>query len=211
MKALSLFQSRGITGSKSEVKSPFLILTPHLIVRSLVYHDKSVIMQSMKESLSSLHMWLPWMEEFPDMNDYIAICDTLYKEAENREIHHFTVFHHEKFIGMCSLMDVNVKNSTAYLGFWCRILQNDVDFGEAINAVLRYCFEQTSIEEFFIPCVMGNYVNEAVAKSLNFKLQRVDILHGKQIKLFRITDISDLPTLYIRWLSEPTSILPTVE
>lgn len=211
MRSFSQLPMQDKVGPRPEIKMPFLVLTPNLIVRSMTSHDKPQMMESLKHSLTNLHMWFPWIDTHPDVEEYINICDTLYRETENKDAYHFIVFHHEVMIGMCSVLDVNIERNSAYLGYWCRYIEEGINFGEAINAILRYCFEQTPIEEFLIPCLVGNFNNELIAKELNFKLRSIDLINGKQIKIFKMSDISDLPTISIKWLSEPTSLLLAVE
>ena len=46
-------------------------------------------------------------------------------------------------------------------------------------------------------------MNELAAKELNFKLKSINLINAMQIKMFKISKISDLPPLEIHWVDEP--------
>lgn len=186
-----------------EFKLPFLIITPNLIIRPLIHQDKAVITDAIKQSLKVLHMWLPWVDTPPKMDEYTSICERFYVEAETKQAYHFVVYHNENFLGMCSLVEVDLSKGIAQLGFWCKVTSEDENFIEAVNAVLRYGFEQARIKDFYVPCVVGNYMNELAAKELNFKLKSINLINGLQIKMFKISKLADLPELEIHWVDEP--------
>lgn len=199
----SVVKNFALDAESSEFKLPFLILTPNLIVRPLIHQDKAVISEAIKQSLKVLHMWLPWVETHPELEEYNVICDKFYSEAEANQAFHFVVYHNENFLGMCSLVEVDLDKGIAQLGFWCKVTSDEENFIEAVNAVLRYGFEQAKIKDFYVPCVVGNYMNELAAKELNFKLKSINIISGMQIKMFKISRLSDLPALEIHWVDEP--------
>lgn len=187
-------------GSSTEkcdtINMPFLIITKNLIIRPLVKQDQAVVMEAIRESLQSLQMWLPWTDTFPSVNEYASICQKFYTEAQEQLAYHFVVYQNEVFMGMCSLMDVDLKQGLAKLGYWCRTNSvNQNYFIEAINAKLRYSFEKIGLKEIYIQCMVGNFVSELAAKELNFRLQSVDLIDGKQFKLYKIESSAVLPEL----------------
>ena len=201
--ATSVVRNIALETKPLEFKIPFLILTPNLIVRPLVHQDKTVISEAIRQSLKTLHMWLPCVETHPGVEEYTSICDKLYYEAEHKQAFHFVVYQNENFLGMCSLVEVDLEKGLAQLGFWCKVTTDEENFIEAVNAVLRYGFEQARIKDFYVPCVVGNYMNELAAKELNFKLKSINLINGMQIKMFKISQLSDLPALEIHWVDEP--------
>lgn len=175
---------------------PFLIVTQNLIIRPLIKQDKKEVSDAIHESLKSLHMWLPSSEKVPSEDEYYNICTNFYTEAEEQTAYHFVVYQNEKFMGMCSLLEVSLAKNTAKLNYWCRSNSDNQNyFIEAINGLLRYALETSVIKAIYIDCVVGNFVNELAAKELNFKLQAVDIINGSQIKLYKIDNKDKLPQL----------------
>ena len=152
--ATSVVKKLALEVKSLEFKLPFLILTPNLIVRPLIYQDKTVISEAIKQSLKVLHMWLPWVDAHPDIEEYTSICDKFYSEAEQNQAFHFIVYHNENFLGMCSLVEVDLDKGIAQLGFWCKVTSDEENFIEAVNAVLRYGFEQAKIRDFYVPVLL---------------------------------------------------------
>lgn len=178
------------------IELPFLIITKNLIIRPLIKQDRAVVMEAIRESLPSLEMWLPWADTFPSVNEYASICQKFYAEAHEQLAYHFVVYQNEVFMGMCSLIEVNLKHGLAKLGYWCRTNSEDKSyFIEAINAVLHYSFEKIGIKEIYIQCLVGNFVSELAAKKLNFHLRSVELIEGQQIKLYKIDNNTALPAL----------------
>ncbi len=186
---------------------PFLILTRDLIIRPLLSQDKTIVHQSIKESLRNLKMWLPWVDEKPKLEDGDKITEKFYFQAENNQAYHFAVYKNEHFMGMCSFYDTDYKAMSTHLGYWCREEQNSgEEFIEAINAILRYGFEEAGIKEFSISCIVGNYTSELAAKQMNFKLQGIHLIKNKQIKVFKINNVLQLPKIEVQWVKDPNEV-----
>jgi len=178
------------------IKLPFLIVTQNLIIRPLIKQDKKEMMEAIRDSLSNLQMWLPWSDKRPPTNEFVTICQNFYSEMEENLAYHFVVYQNDKFMGMCSLMNVDLKSRSARLGYWCRQNSDNQDyFIEAINGLLRYALESSTLKEIYIECIVGNYLSELTAKELHFKLQSVDLIHNKQIKLYKFDNLQSLPEL----------------
>lgn len=182
---------------------PFLILTKDLIIRPLLSVDRQEVSASIKESLDNLKMWLPWADSVPNAQEGVKIADKYFEQAEAGEAYHFIVYQNEKFMGMCSYIEHDVVGKTAHLAYWCRNnAQNEDYFIDAVNAVLNYAFKELGLIGFSISCIVGNFLSEEIAKALNFKLQGIHIIKGKQIKLFKITNTTRLPELEVNWVKD---------
>lgn len=180
------------------INMPFLIVTQNLIIRPLLKQDRNEIMQAIRASLSNIHMWLPWTDKIPLVNEFANICQTFYDEAEQHYAYHFVVYQNEKFMGMCSLAEVDITKRCARLDYWCRSSLNNPDyFIEALTGILKYTFESSDLEQIYINCMVGNYMSEIAAKKLNFKLTGVELINNTQIKLYSINNATPLPSLDI--------------
>ncbi len=192
-----------IADVEQQLALPFLILTNDLIIRPLLTQDKTIVNNTVKESLKDLKMWLPWVDEKPKLEDADKISQKFYYQAERKEAYHFSVYKNETFLGMCSFYDTNYSTMTTNLGYWCREGGNSgEEFINAINAILRYGFEVAGISEFSISCIVGNYTSEVAAKKMNFKLQGIHLIKHKQIKIFKISSPEQLPELNVQWIKD---------
>lgn len=191
---------------QNKVKLPFLILTENLIIRPLLNQDYDVVLDSIKESLKEIKMWLPWLDSVPDENHYISLTRTLFDEATAGTSCHFCIYHNENFLGMCSYSDLNNAEQTLKVGFWCRSnTEYDYSFVNAVTSVLKYGFAHCKVKKYHIPCVVGNYLSELIAKQLNFKLKSLDFVGNKQIKHFYMDNIDNLPQLEMRIIEQPSA------
>jgi RimJ/RimL family protein N-acetyltransferase len=192
-----------INSAEQQITLPFLILTNDLIIRPLLSQDKTVVNNSIKECLKDLKMWLPWVDDKPKLEDADKISQKFYYQAEKQEAYHFAVYRNETFLGMCSFYDTNYNNMSTNLGYWCREYNNSEEqFIDAINAIIRYGFEAAGIREFSISCIVGNYTSELAAKKMNFRLQGIHLIKNKQIKIFKISNASQLPAINVQWIKE---------
>jgi ribosomal-protein-serine acetyltransferase len=188
---------------EKEHQLPFLIVTPHFVIHPLIKQDKMQIIEALKESLKMLHMWLPWTDEAPTIHDSIALGEQFFTESLNFDAIHYVVYQNEKFMGMCSLSNYDIKSHSARLGYWCRAGAQQAElFVEAVNAIASYTFKNTPLRQLFTPCVVGNFVSEGVAKALNFALTSIELVRDRQIKIFKIDDHTLLPKLDYHWISD---------
>lgn len=185
---------------------PFLLLTNDLIIRPLLEQDQDSFESELKASINDIHTWLPWMEEKPSATSISLLTKEYFEQARNKTAYHYSVFKNDRFIGMCSFYQYNPEKKTVHLGYWCTFNNENEDyFIDAINALLRYSFKEIGIKEIEIPCVVGNFLAEKAAKLLNFKLQKIDIINYKQIKIFKISNELALPPVSLRWLADAQS------
>lgn len=191
------------TASSGSLELPFLILTKDLIIRPLINEDRSAVQASIKESLANLKMWLPWTDEIPSIEESVKISNKYFEQAESGEAYHYAVYQNEKFMGMCSYIEHDAVSKTAHLSYWCRSnAGNENYFIDAVNAVISYAFKELGLIGLSISCIVGNFLSEEVAKVLNFKLQGIHIVRSKQIKLFKITNTTQLPELEVNWVKD---------
>ncbi len=199
------------SGKDKLLTLPFLILTKDLIIRPLLSQDRRIVNTAIKESLKNLKMWLPWVDEKPKLEDADKISQKFYYQAEHNQAYHFAVYKNEHFMGMCSFYDTDYRSMSTHLGYWCREEQNSgEEFLGAINAILRYGFEEAGIKEFSISCIVGNYTSELAAKQMNFKLQGIHLIKNKQIKVFKINSILQLPQIEVQWIKDPSEMVVKV-
>ncbi len=159
----------------------------NITIKPLIKEDKTHVIEALRDSLKALHMWLPWADNMPSYNDSVQIGEQFFKESASLEAIHYTVYQNEILMGMCNLSNYDKESSSARLGYWFRSTSDDMSpFIEATQSIIRYAFENSSIRQLFIPCMVGNFVGESVAKSLNFTLLTIELVHNKQIKVFKI-------------------------
>lgn len=192
-----------VSENHKKLMNPFLILTKDLIVRPIVSYDESGITNGIRECLKSLQMWLPWMEEKPDPQDAPKIATKFFNQSKNDEAFHFAIYRNEELMGMCSFYEFDSKGMSAHMGYWCKNDRRNEDyFIDAINALVKYAFHAVGLLQLNISCLVGNFVSEAAAKKLHFKLQGIQLLNQKQIKLFLLTCNTPLPALNVSWITE---------
>ena len=182
---------------------PFLIVSSNFIIRPLINQDKVLIIEALRESLKMLHMWLPWTDDIPSHNDAVALGEQFFKESCNFTAIHYVIYQNEKLMGMCSLSNYDKLSNSARLGYWCRSNSEQSDqIAEAINAIASYTFQNTPLQKLFIPCIVGNFVNESIAKALNFTLLTIELTHDQQIKIFKIDSHTALPKVDFHWIKD---------
>jgi len=182
---------------------PFLLLTNDLIIRPLLDQDQDTFEKELRDNINQIHTWLPWMDEKPNYDSVATLTQEYFTQAKTKAAFHYSVFRNDRFIGMCSLYQYDDKDKSAHLGYWSTHDERNEDyFIDAINALLRYSFKEIGIRSVEIPCVVGNFVAEKAAKLLNFKLQKIDIINFKQIKIFQIFSEQTLPPVSLKWLAD---------
>ena len=205
-KANSVLQNQQEVGKKDPNFYPFLLLTNDLIIRPLLEQDQQTFEKELRDNINEIHTWLPWMDEKPTIDSINELTQEYYQQAKNKTAYHYSVFKNNRFIGMCRFYQYNPEKKIVHLGYWSTFNRNNEDyFIDAINALLRYSFKEIGIREIEIPCVVGNFLAEKAAKLLNFKLQKIDIINFKQIKVFQIGNELDLPPVSLRWLADAES------
>lgn len=194
------------TGKIADMMNPFLIISKDLIIRPIISYDESAITKGIAECLKNLQMWLPWMEEKPDVADAPKIAKKFYSQTSKKGTFHFAVYRNEELMGMISFYELDEKNLSSHMGYWCKNDKKNEDyFIDALNATVKYAFYGAGLLHINISCLMGNFISEAAAKKLNFKLQGIQLLNQKQIKLYLLTCNTQLPQLNVSWVVDPAT------
>ncbi len=169
--------------------APFLITTPNLILRPLLYQDIQTITSAINESLADLKMWLPWIANKPTQAESEQIATTFYQEAKEGKVCHLMVYNNQEFMGMASLYITEYDEQAATLGYWFKVITDasiSHIFMESLRATLQFAFNEWGMLKLTIPCVAGNFFNEIAAKELKFQLKRIDLTGGKSLKIYEL-------------------------
>lgn len=177
---------------------PFLITTPNLILRPLIYQDIQTITAAVNEGLADLKMWLPWIANQPNQAESEQIAKTFHQEAKEEKVCHLMVYNNQEFIGMVSLYNSENASQVVKLGYWFKVIADTSVshvFMESLRAILQFAFDEWGILKLTIPCVAGNFFNEVAAKELKFKLKRIDLVDGKSLKIYELKSFELINTI----------------
>jgi RimJ/RimL family protein N-acetyltransferase len=170
------------------IAEPFLITTPHLVLKPLRYQDMHIANSSIIKGINSIKMWLPWVVEHPKQAESAQISAGFQQEAKDGEAYHFMVYSQgdQEFIGMVSIYLENAIKKVIKLGYWFKEVSNSQVFIESIKTVLQFAFNELGVLKVIIPCVAGNFHSEIAAKELKFKLKRIEFVDGNSLKIYEL-------------------------
>jgi hypothetical protein len=157
------------------------LATNRVKIKSTSFWLAEQLIPTIIEALHDVEVWCPEEEGGSYEIDYPQIAQSLCQADSS---HSLAVLYKEQLIGMCILQRSENENVLT-LSFWCVKGPNTIDLLiEAILAVMKFASEKYSIEKFVLPILLGNYVQENIAKHLHFKLKNIEIHGTKQIKAY---------------------------
>ncbi len=185
-------QSSNARLAKQQIISlPFLITTKNLVLRPLLNEDIALITNAIDANLPELKRWLPGLGRDMQSIDSAQLAQYFYDEVKSNKANHLVVYNDHDFIGMVSLYDLSDNGLTVKLGYWFNTAAN-IDmagiFREALRAITQFAFDEWKVLTLIIPCVAGNFFNETTAKELKFKIKRIDLVGGKFIKIYELSN-----------------------
>lgn len=144
-----------------------LLHSPHFSFRPLVASDAPVMADAVRESASTVGLWLPWAHEhyaIADASTWIERCQHGWRERSSFE---FGIFERAsgRYIGGCGLNQLNYPNGFCNLGYWVRqSARRQGAATEAIGALSDFAFAALPFARIEIVVGVGNTASLGAAR-----------------------------------------------
>lgn len=139
---------------------------PPLVLRPFTTDDAPAFSSAVRESLASLHPWMPWAHEGYDEAAalaWFAICDA---SRANGTGYEFGLFNADdgRFLGGGGLNQINILHHFCNLGYWVRSsAQRQGVALAAVQALSRHAFDSLGLTRVEIVTAVGNHASYGVA------------------------------------------------
>lgn len=155
---------------------PNSIATERLLVRQYQPGDGASINAAALESHADLKMWLPWAQTIGTVEDTEMFIRTAMADWILRKHLAFGVFNKNDstFIAHIGLHDIDLLALNAQIGYWIRSSCAGQGYiTEAIRALIRFSFQELSMQRLEIRCDVENVKSRAVAERLGFEREGI--------------------------------------
>jgi len=156
-------------------------------LRALALSDADALFEAARESIAEIHPWMEWChpgykrEESAGWLEFQATA-----RDQGTEFTYAIVDGNDRFLGTCSLNQINRAHNFANLGYWLRTAATGR--GIAVAAVRRLqeiAFRENGLTRVEIVCAIGNVRSQRVAErsgALREGVLRNRLtLHGKPV------------------------------
>lgn len=148
------------------------ILAKNLMLRPLQEGDGKIIFEAIEESRTCLERWLPWPKQVKHWKDSEQFATDSYGSCKQKKSLNLGIFKNERFIGICGFNYFMWDIPSAEIGYWCRLSEQGKGYvKEAVNALVKYGFEDLGIKRQVINCLEDNRASAAIAEKLDFDLE----------------------------------------
>lgn len=193
---------------------PMPITTPRLLIRPPEPGDVTSLNAAILDSWDSLHEWMDWAREKPDMAESekhvkAAIQNWSLKKPDEPWLPLF-IFDKQTgdFIGATGYHHYNWDVPCLECGYWiCRTYSGQGLMTEAINAITQYAFKQLRVKRIAITCDVDNIPSRNIPERLHYVLEGV--LKSNRLKplsrevtdtlVFAKYSLDNLPPLSVAW------------
>lgn len=193
---------------------PMPIITPRLLIRPPEMHDVSSLNTAILDSWDSLHEFMDWAREKPDMTESERhIRESILNwSAKRQDEPWLPLFVFDKqtdnFIGATGYHHYNWDVPCIECGYWLNQKYSGKGLmTEAINAITQYAFRQLGVKRIAITCSIDNVRSRKIPERLHYVLEGV--LKANRLKpgsrevtdtlVFAKYSLDNLPSLYVTW------------
>ncbi len=155
-------------------KLPKMFETERLVLRSPRQGDGAEVNAAIREMYDDLHLWMPWADHVPTMEETEAHCCQSAKEYERGE--DFGIAAYRKSDGAFVLRsgfhprDWSVPRFE--IGYWCRKeYQGEGYVSETVRALTQTGFEIMGAKRLEIHCDARNLASRRVAERCGYRLE----------------------------------------
>jgi len=140
--------------------------TEEIRLRPLALSDADALFEAARESIQEIHPWMEWCH--PDYKREESVGWLEFQaaaRAQGTELTYAIVDRDDRFLGTCSLNQINRAHNFANLGYWLRT--SATGRGVAVEAVRRLreiAFDENRFTRVEIVCAIGNVRSQRVAE-----------------------------------------------
>jgi RimJ/RimL family protein N-acetyltransferase len=146
--------------------------TPRLELRPFRRRDVDALIEGVKDSLTDLERWLPWVHRRYGRADALRfIRDSSAAWVEGRA-HDFAIRFKERpdhHVGNISIWPTSQRERSGEMGYWIRTSETGAGIASEAGArVLQLGFEELGLHRVTLRIAVGNLRSERVAEKLGF-------------------------------------------
>lgn len=153
---------------------PDIIDTPRLLIRAPRPGDGAAANAAIRESFDELHLWMPWAQSLPSVEETEAYARHAAASWLTRRDLPLFVFRREDglLLGGSGLHHIDWSVPRLEIGYWLRTSQTGHGYmTECVQALTRFAFETLGAWRIEIRCDVRNTRSAAVAERAGYRLE----------------------------------------
>jgi RimJ/RimL family protein N-acetyltransferase len=188
---------------------PLPIITPRLLIRSMLPGDGVTAREAIVETFDQLHETMAWAKKVPTEEEAEIRARESYVEFLQRKDLQMIGFERDsgRLVVFTGLHRLDWQARTFEIGYWVRKSAQGQGYAtEVANALTRYAFEVLRARRVGIGHAEGNDASKAVIKKLAFpytcEFKSDEVVATGEVKdthFYTRTDMKGLPDLDVHW------------
>lgn len=153
---------------------PFQIETERLILRVPQNGDGKIINKAIRDSVTELRAWLPFVQELPSVEETEVNARNAYINFLKRDSFRFLIFHKHSnnFIGTTSLQSIDWDIPKCEIGYWINTRFSGNGYMiEAVKELTSFGLEHIKFRRIEIRCESTNLKSRSIPEKLGFVLE----------------------------------------
>ncbi len=151
-----------------------LVVDTQIKLELLDTHHAQALFEIASENRSHLGQWLPWLGYMQDVNFmHNFIRNSKLRIAEKQEFS-FVILFNETLVGRIGVYKLDHFNKIGEIGYW--LAEEYQGYGittKACEALIKYCFNEISLNRIEIKCATQNSKSMGIPERLGFTLEGV--------------------------------------
>jgi ribosomal-protein-serine acetyltransferase len=149
--------------------------------------DAEALYEAARESVAKVYPWLPWCHPDYTLAEAVEWVSSRAQLIDAGQEYHFAIAGSDgRFLGGCSLNQINRIHRYANLGYWVRTSETGRGVAtEVVRQLAEFAFQNTDLVRLEIVCAVGNGRSQRVAERAGAYregiLRHRLVLHGEPV------------------------------